>query len=383
MLDFEALQRQMSDFSAHHAGQLADRDLKLRRALKVFEAAGQVDESALNALAQRSSERLVAMPLEHVAGRRDVGPRPAQVTVVATDGSQIYPDRHIEPVCYLLNISRIAFQYGTLEDPVLETIPRLFFRGRDVQLLGADDVEIAGREVVGALRDAFELSELLETAISARVDSRPILAIADGTMIRWMLRGMRNRDLEKKLLKQYIDGLDGFRSQQVPLCSYISMPASREVVNLLAGLGAEVMSEPEDFLDGVSDRQLYDRLLSPGQRSAIFQSRSLVLKEYPAEHQICCFYVKVAATDGHTEIARVEFPFWMNEEPGFVELAHSVIVEESRKGRGYPVVLTEAHEHAVVRGDERAFFYEMIEREMIREGISPEASLKQLSKNLG
>src|SRR5690606_27637248 len=91
------------------------------------------------------------------------GPRPTPVTVVATDGSQIYPERHVEPTCYLLNVSRIAFHYGTEEPCVIEAVPQLRYRARDLEDLAGEgddarfDVTV---EVVSALRDEPELVTL-------------------------------------------------------------------------------------------------------------------------------------------------------------------------------------------------------------------------------
>ena len=379
MLNFEALQRQIVDFSAHHARRLVEREVRLERAIEIFEAAGKVDTNVFTDLVRGLSERLVADPLESLSTVRDVPDRPTPMTVVATDGSQIYPDRSLEPTCYLLNVSRIAFQYGTHEQPMMEAVPRLFFRGQDIAMLEGVDAEAAGREVVSALRDALELSELLEIAREARIEGRPILAIADGTMIRWMLRGMRNRKLERKLLDRYIEGLQAFRELGIPLCSYISMPATRDLTNLLS-LWAKAEWEGEVSLDEMTDRTLIDRVLRAGQRSSVFRSRSLVLKEYPTEHQICSFYVKAAAPSGMMEIGRVEFPYWMTQAPDLVDLVHAVIYSETAKGQGYPMILSEAHEHAVVRGAERSLFYEMIERQMTQEGATIEGSMKQAAK---
>ena len=381
MLNLESVHRQVAEFGAYHIRHLANREIKLHRAREVFDTIKNVENEVLSGLVANSAERLIADPNERLDTMPARPDRPSPVTVVATDGSQIYPDRHIEPICYLLNVSRIAFQYGTLEYPVLETVPRLYFRGQDLSAIDGVDIEVAGREIVSALRDALELDELFNIAEAARMPDRPLLAIADGTMIRWMLRGMGNRDVEAKLLKQYTDRLEAFRDRDIPICSYLSMPASRDVVNLLSLWGTENLNEQDGFLDSVSDRLVYDRILDVGQRSSIFRSRSLVLKEYPEAHQICSFYIKVKGASGEEEVGRVEFPSWMLEKGDYVDLVHAVVCSETEKGAGYPMILSEAHEHAVVRGDERSVFYQMIERELIKEGVAVEGSLKKASKD--
>ena len=118
--------------------------------------------------------------------------RPTPVTVLATDGSQICPDRHVEPHCYLLNISRIAFQYGTVERPLMESVPLCEYRREAFDEAFDQVLGTATAEVVSALRDEFELAALLDVAKEARMPGRPIVALADGTLIRWILRRMHD-----------------------------------------------------------------------------------------------------------------------------------------------------------------------------------------------
>ena len=64
-----------------------------------------------------------------------------------------------------------------------------------------------------------------------------------------------------------------------------------------------------------------------------------------------------------------------------LDLVHSVVLDECAKGRGYPMILSEAHEQAVVKSQERFMFYEMIERELMKVGASMEYSSKKASKD--
>ena len=259
--------------------------------------------------------------------------------------------------------------------------PRLCFSGQDLEAVEGEEVAISGQEIVSALRDELELDVLLQLGRAHRKADRPILALADGTLIRWMLRGLRNRTLEQRLLKRYTGLLAQFRAEGIPLCSYISLPANNEFVNLLERhRPGRTGDQDTDSFEGISDRILFQRILSPGQRSAAFKSQSLVLKTYPEGLQTCYFYVHVEAGQGASEIARIEFPFWMVEAPGALDLVHATVVSECRKGNGYPVILSEAHEHAAVRAPERSLFYEMIEGVLLKEGREPTFSRKYLSK---
>ena len=56
------------------------------------------------------------------------------------------------------------------------------------------------------------------------------------------------------------------------------------------------------------------------------------------------------------EIARVEVPQWAAKNEELLALGHSMIVEQCKKGQGYPVAISEAHEQAVISGPDRQVF---------------------------
>ena len=373
------LQKQFAGFGQYHVQESRRKAMILEKTLEVFRKYNpekfrteQVPESRPN--------KLMAVPLEAPNAIHLPIQRPSQITVVSTDGSQIYPDRNVEPLCYLLNVGKIVFHYGTTERPTLEAEPHLYFKGQELDTIAGLEIDVVGREVVSAIRDELELSELALLAQDAKQERRPILALADGTLIRWMLKRLRNPSLEEKLLHRYIEAMNRFQEDQIPLASYISMPGNAEFVHYLAkymATEADGLAE----LDELTDRKVFKAVLNPGERSATFKSQSLVLNDYPAEHQICYFYVHVAGEGLRSEIARVEFPRWMVDAPGMLDLVHSVVLDECAKGRGYPMILSEAHEQAVVKSQERFMFYEMIERELMKVGASMEYSSKKASKD--
>ncbi len=369
MLDFHRLHPQLSDFSAYRVDEDARRVDKLKLALDAFRDCAPEWEALRDRVAHDRPRTLVAGLRERPDGCATCGPRPTPITLVATDGSQIYPDRHVEPTCYLLNVSRIAFHYGTEEPPLMAAEPELRFRRRDLDELNADEGEEAffdvSTEVVSAFRDEQELHWLFETAFAERRSARPVLAMADGTLIRWMLRGMNHRALEDKLIQRYLAILERFRDEGIPVCSYVSMPGNTELINLL-GLFRE---EPDDAPDaesvqGLVDRLVFERTLQVGERSALFESGSHIQREYGPHHRICYFYVRLPE-----EVGRVELPAWVAEQPGWLDLIHAVVVDQAEKGGGYPIILTEAHERAVIRAQEKALFYRILEREMQRAGL--------------
>ncbi len=322
----------------------------------------------------------MATPIEDPTGVHVPAMRPTPMTAVATDGSQIYPDRHLEPHVYLINISEIAFQYGTLEKPVMRAMttmgpgPDEMVEHRSGAVLGAKD------DMVTARRDQMELDALFNLAEAARKPNRPIVCFADGTLIRWMLQRIDLAPVQSAMIAMYAHRLACFREQAIPLCSVISMPNNTEVVNLIRGLRGETAEWQEDSFAGILDRRLYDALLEPWQRTAVFESASHVLKEYAPQDRICFFYVKVQTRHGGIEMARVEVPHWVVDNESVLRLVHAAVVSECGKGDGYPMILGEAHQHAVIRMQDRQLFYRLVERALKDYDVRTRASRKQFSK---
>ncbi len=381
MLDLHQLSAQFSDFSAYRAGQERRLREKLALALEALAGCAATWEAVRERVERERPTALVAGLREAPDAATDAPERPTPVTVVAADGSQIYPDRHVEPTCFVLNVSRIAFQYGTLEAPLMAADPRFHYREDEV-MQGFDEVlGSLTTDFVSALRDEQELAALLQAARRARRPGRPLVALADGTLIRWMIRGMRNRALEKELIGRYTALLKQFRAERIPLCSYVSMPANAELINLLRlHRGEHVPGSDGPSLEGLLDRRLLAAVLAPGERSATFGSFSHIQSEYEGADRICYFYLHVPAGRGPGEVARVEVPTWVAEEEALVDLVHAVVLSECAKGDGYPMILSEAHERTVIRAPEKELFYRLIEREMAGAGLRFTGSQKRASK---
>ncbi|PSQ96151.1 MAG: hypothetical protein BRD55_07760 [Bacteroidetes bacterium SW_9_63_38] len=388
MLDLSQLRAQLDDFQDYEAD-LRDRRVEQReRAQAVLRACAEDWRGVRTAVQEAEPRRLVADLREPPTVTVAAPERPTPITVVATDGSQIYPDRHVDPMFFLLNVSRVAFQYGTREDPTLDTEPRLRFE--DDLSVHIDDL-IGGMttEVVSALRDEMELEQLLRVARDAAVEGRPLVALADGTLIRWMIRGMNNEAVEERLIAQYTECLQVFRNEERPLASYVSMPATTEVVNLLRFIVGELdVSPPEGGavepsapkLEGLLDRHVFADLLAPGERSAVFGSSSHIQHSYPSGTEVCYFYLKVPAPVGTGEIGRVEVPQWVAADDALLDRIHATVLRECEKGDGYPLALSEAHERAVIRAPERESFFRLMERRLQQAGLSPTNSRKRRSK---
>ncbi|MFC2041173.1 DNA double-strand break repair nuclease NurA [Chloroflexota bacterium] len=334
---------------------------------------------------------LVAGLVEGLARHYKVPPLPAEFTVIATDGSHIDVDRHRSTRCYLINIGSVVLYYGYSPGAVLESLPCLY--------AGDEDLVIAsnkGREqpiegpLLGVKRSVDECQRLAELAAEMPPGSST-LALLDGSLILWGLEAYPEFVTEALLDRGFLSCLEEVRKlnkgRRLALASYISFPRSTDVVNALRV--AICPHDPPDCdrycppgekrdcdtVGGVQDSQLFLDLLSPGERSALFISQSSVVKRRYGEHRVYFFYLRL-----DDEIARVEIPQWVADNNDLLNLTHSLVLDQCRRGHGYPVALSEAHEQAVVTTADRENFWQLVESSLVEEHIPSLGSAKSFSK---
>ena len=121
---------------------------------------------------------------------------------------------------------------------------------------------------------------------------------------------------------------------------------------------------------------MFAGILGDGKRSALFKTTSRVVEKQYGEHRIYFYYINV-----DEEIARVEIPEWVAKDEELLALTQSLILDQCRRGHGYPVALSEAHEQAVVTGADRENFWQLVETALADEKIQTFTSAKARSKN--
>jgi hypothetical protein len=322
-------------------------------------------------------------------------PLPPDFSVVATDGSNIDVDRHKSTRCYLINIGSVVLSYGSKPEAILDSSPTLYFGDEDLVIAPAG---AQGREqpVEGPLlaikRAVDECRQLARLAAELPKDA-PALALLDGSLILWGLAGQTYPEFvaEALLDKGFLRHLEEMRKlnkeRRLALASYISFPRSTDVVNDLRvalcphdiidtdRLCKECQTRDCYQVDGVQDRELFFKLLAPGERSALFTSQSKIVQNHYGGNWVYFFYVRV-----DDEIARVELPQWAARDNNLLELTHALVLDQCRRGQGYPVALSEAHEQAVVTVTDKETFWQLVESLMVDEHLPAPTSAKSLSK---
>ncbi|HLF26650.1 MAG TPA: DNA double-strand break repair nuclease NurA [Anaerolineae bacterium] len=317
----------------------------------------------------------------------DPPPLPRRMTIIAADGSQIYPDQHGLALYYVINVGSIVLRLGSGATPLCETTPTIGFY--DTQLYNDDDLLISS-QAINARRAVEEMAQLAKRA-GEEAGPAPIVALLDGNLALNAQHETISATERDELLKLYLAGLDTLKSDRVALAGFVARSGTTSVIKLLELATCpldEVASRVKNrkgrpFSGLIVDTRLFEGMLAPGQRSAAFQMHQGWIRMYgEAGHTIHLFYLNVGAPN-HPNIARVEVPGWVAADPELLGLVHGAIVEQCRvTERAYPYVLTRADELAVIRSDEKANFDRLIGVELQQRGIESHPSEKAATKAL-
>jgi hypothetical protein len=328
-----------------------------------------------------------ALPLNESLASHVPAPASAMdATLIAADGSQVFPNRNLAVQYCIINTGCIAMQLnsGKVTDTATET--ELFLEDEWETQYGP-----ATEGMIALHRDFRERSKLEEFAQNYR---QSIVTIADGPMELWEPKGFEELQAFEKLQKEYLGVLSRLQSKGIITSGYIDNPRENLVIRLLELVEAQREKEPpanfRDYypLRGVSDRWLYgeksDPLLGPGERSAVFAIQSKSEKYYKGVLGLHFFYLNVG-TERHPYPVRVEIPKWVADDKAKLDLLHAVLVDQCRMmgSKPYPYLLHRAHEIAVVKHEEKYQVEQMLTQELRRQDEEiGDGSYKQSAKDL-
>ena len=375
------------------------RDDRRQRLQRFVDGASSVDaQAAIDKTAfDRERPFLAAQVQEQLLGGCGPSDLPSDWCVVAVDGSHIDVDRHLPVATYLINLGGCTLTYGAEPEANFFSQPDLASEHGDLYITDPAD-HVQEEPVTGALlglvRTVRELERLAD-AVEECPTGLPTLALVDGSLVLWGLSGQGYQPYIRKAIVQdrLLPALDRLRKQgrvrRMSLSAYVSLPRSTEVVNAAraalcpfdrarcrrsCGSRRSAVS-PCDMTNDFLDRELFEETLEPGWRSPVYRTNSSVPRESYGEHQVFFYYLNCG-----DEIARVEVPQWVAEDEGLLAQGHSLILDQCRRGQGYPVAISEAHEQAVITGRDRELFKRMVAESLERKGLPTYTSEKERSK---
>ncbi len=325
-----------------------------------------------------------AMPVdEPLNAAIPVGEMPARVTLLAVDGSQINPSRHIRVPFCVINIGGVEMERGS------GLTPRIH---QETQLL--DYVETvsasAGILTEGAVALKRDLREREFLAEWAEKLTKPAITMLDGPLE--LYRDPQSAAGFEAIEQKFKNALDRLRLADVMTLGYVDKPGSDLCVRMLELIprtqeGSGVSSKTARAVR-VLDSSLFSPILKdPGDRSAIFALTSAPSPRRLQEHQRLHFFYLNVGSPGQQHLARVEVPAWVAEDKAKLALIQAVLLDQTRilGSQPYPYLIHRAHEVALVSMNEHQQVEEFIVREFIRAGIpvgelSPKQALKNLSE---
>lgn len=308
-------------------------------------------------------------------------PPPPQATIIAADGSQVYPNEQAAVHFYLLNVGMFVYFHGLETIPLTVTEPQLFYHKSDVHD-GAN--RVVSNRTVDARRTVQEMQHLARAAWELRREGapQPLIALYDNHLLFWA-----NSDITGggDIYRDYLGALNELHSSGAILAGYLDSPhRSRVILRLLYLLSLadeDEIHEKQDIvarggdLEGLRDIQLLDAVLQPGERTAVMvqnSPRNLSYRQYGENYEIAFFYVKIF-NSFQTAIARVDIPAWVARNPEAIDLLHGLLLDQCQmQGRTpYPYALTRADELALVSSRDKRKLDELVTIELRRRGLAP------------
>jgi hypothetical protein len=395
-LDLENVSSQLDAIVSGIRIQSAGHKTRLEEAIKAIKSS---DGSAIN---KKRVEGKFSWPtpLYSAHPERTYPPleAPENYCVLATDGSHIDVDRHLPLQCSLINISKVSLQYGNQPQAHLGSQPRLYTKDHGIKETKSPGVRAMSLEgsLLSAKRSVDEIIALAELAEEGP-QQLPVLALVDGSLELWgptiqaSPEYIREALINQGLISSFARLREIARRQPLALAAYISLPRSTGVADGLRltscpydPVNCELHcsgivdgDRPCDTVGGILDRELFSTILPPGERSELFYSTSSIVQEYYGPHAVAFYYLNTG-----DELARVEVPNWVAQDQNLLALSHTLILDQCKKGLGYPAAIMEAHEQAVINVQDREMFRRMVEDTLANEGLPVYTSEKDRSKRL-
>lgn len=277
-------------------------------------------------------------------------------TILAVDGSQIYPDHHQGTNCFLINVGLVALHYDSSKSSAnFENVPYIFTE---------DNTDSISADIVDCKRQELELQHGFNKSLELNKQNNkmPLLFLLDGSLIFWHLES-KGQDIKDEYLSKYLAILYQFYKNNLLVAGYISLPKSKELVNLIRvklcnfEFQKNTSNEQVNQVDHIVDTQVAQLFLKQFDRTILFKNNSPIVELYPDYLRPYFFYLDVG-----NEIARIEIPAFIAQDLEKVSLICKIIIDQCVKGYGYPVSLAESHEQAVVKNADRDFFYHLIQK---------------------
>ena len=333
-------------------------------------------------------------PEEIITQTIPCGTEPECYALLASDGSQIMPDRHRPVLFALIQIACACVAYGCNGSHSPELEAALEFAGeKDTRLLSEDELfrpdldDIMSAGEIAAERDLREIEVLAERCEAFDRAGVQAVALADGALVPFsLLNDMRLRPDDRRLAR-FKAALGRLKQSKAIVAGYIARPSSNAIVRACALAGVPAHEVAGGLRRGeyrphlVVDRHLLETVIPRYHRSACFTPNwTINAAEYLGRdgHTMRAIYLNVGPDK--PEIARVEMPAWCADIAS-LDILTGILARHCRMGCGYPLCLKAAHEEAVLTRQDQREIESRLQLELQRTGMISTPSPKQESKD--
>ncbi len=291
-----------------------------------------------------------------------------EYSILAVDGSQIYPDKHQQVLdFFLLNTGNCFIRYGGKSAVFIQSQPYIIDPIK-YRFLG----NVSQTELIDMIREEKEFSIMRE-----QVDQHnPDITLFDGNLLLWHME-YKNNLSKDYFIPLYLEPLWYLYEKKRLVAGYLSAPQFNDIVTMLikilpTGYDEKIVYDLQDM----TDADLFSYILHPYQRSPVFMANHAITRYYEDPIKPCFLYLNT-----NSEIIRLEIPAWIASNKTDVDIVCALCIDQCQKGQGYPVVLAESHAQAVIQLSDRDFFYHLVAQKIPQhhrhKGLSPKSFKKR------
>ena len=284
-------------------------------------------------------------------------------SVFSTDGSTLEADRDLPIEFAAINVGYVNINYG--DDSGAEFNSALSFYP-DPKIQEIDSRVLSDVNSMSALRHVMEIEYLVEKMEAFKTDAIKLGSIDGNFYPNFALSHINNNSLKQLLIKRLkvvAERILSLAKYNAYIISYNSSPKS---VHITSKMDTKISS---DFRDS----EIFNELLEDNQRSAVFNEISKDTDEKSLTP------VSFVYLNNSYEIAKVEFiKDTINKDT--MNKIHSLVLSQVQKGNGYPKILIESHEQAVISQSDRKSISILTERELNANNLKYTTTQKYQSK---
>ena len=303
--------------------------------------------------------------------------------ISAIDGSQAGPyhvitwPKHFQ----LLNIASITVEYGPQQSYNHHSYA-VFTNTDESKQIFPSEVDLA------TLRSYYEFREAHQ--LTKSICKSPSLLLIDGSLLWWSLDN-KPEQVKKNCLVLLNQFFQDAQSRQIVPLGYISGTQSSDLANCLrviyckqatgGDVNNQVCASCNDelctILSGLRDEFLFEMLASDQHKSSIISPLFQSQVEDKSAYEKIPIYFFYLYLDG--ECVRVELPAFCHSQ---MSLILTCLSDQLQKGHGYPVLLSDAHELAVVSVQDKKQIELMISSYLFSIGLKMLERKKDISKGM-